>query len=122
MPISRRSFLQGMMGLGGAIVAGPAICKAENLMKIIAPPKPSFIWTPDVRLIRPSSHQPAREDLILSDGDWSMDFYCEVKDGQYKIRVVRGVSTDYSITRQLNPQSEKLLRDANFRKIFLNDS
>jgi hypothetical protein len=37
--MNRRGFLRGMMGLGGAIIAGPAIVRAESLMKIVAPPK-----------------------------------------------------------------------------------
>jgi len=39
--ISRRGFLKGMLALGAA----PAICKAENLMKIFVPPQEILIPT-----------------------------------------------------------------------------
>ncbi len=56
--ITRRGFLKSILALGAA----PAICKAENLMKIYVPKQGIFIptgfglmtWNPELKLINPS--------------------------------------------------------------------
>lgn len=73
MTMTRRSFLKGMLGAAGAIVAGPAICKAENLMKIFVPPEPKILlgrgMTQPIMTVDEAAFSPIRGLAADYDGD-----------------------------------------------------
>lgn len=78
--ISRRGFLKGMLGLAAA----PAICKAENLMKIIVPSQELII--PDQKLGRGMTEPIVHVDefAFYKGGDYdgdSLSFY-EINDAE----------------------------------------
>ena len=77
MSISRRGFLKGMLGVSGAIVAGPAICKAENLMKI---------WVPSQKIVTSMSFDTLSElaAILEQDREFSKDFVNAVARNNFK--------------------------------------
>ena len=103
--ISRRGFLKGMLGLAAA----PAICKAENLMKIIVPSQELII--PDQKLGRGMTEPIVHVDeaAFYKAGDYDGDSI-----SFHEINVSEGL-TQYILSQKHLPGSV-LIHQENERK------
>lgn len=107
--ISRRGFMKGILGLAAA----PAICKAENLMKIFVPPQELII--PDQKLGRgmttPIVH--VDEAAFYKGGDYDGDSitFHEINQSEQ--------STQYVLS--MKHMSPEALQRMEFERKFITD-
>lgn len=86
---TRRSFLKGMLGLGSAIIAGPAICKAENLMKIYVPPELKIVLGRGMTI--PAYHP---DDFGYFGGDFTMEWWLINRSTQHVLSLKHTADKD----------------------------
>lgn len=86
--MNRRNFLQAML----AAAAAPAICRAENLMKIYVPPQKIYSGTPADFLGFMDEFREVPEPLYdLGLNDFTVDGWVQGKEGFRFISIVQSV-------------------------------
>ena len=96
--MDRRGFLKSML----ALAAAPAICKAENLMKIYVPPQEIYIPAPEILEV---------SDFTFGTGDFTVEAWLNNDQWRHFARVYNGGKVKEYIDGKLVPigSQEKLI-------------